>query len=96
MNEIFTRILDALHGADFWIALLFLTAGIICWRWIGTGTKERPGFHRQISVAFVLAILAGAAMWVNHAVFQRERVSSKNLTRILVMRIVGRLGSNPK
>jgi hypothetical protein len=43
----------------------------------------------QISIALVLFLLAGAAMWFYHTVFDREPGFSKNLTGILVMRIVG-------
>src|SRR5271169_6407321 len=43
----------------------------------------------QTSIAFVLFLLAGAAMWFYHTVFDREPGFSKNLTGILVMRIVG-------
>jgi hypothetical protein len=41
MDEVFKRILDKLAGADFWIALGFLAAGYICWRW------DRHDDHRQ-------------------------------------------------
>ena len=45
--------------------------------------------RRQISVVLLIAVLAGASILVNHFVFQRERGFSKNLTGILVARIVG-------
>src|SRR5271165_5090996 len=89
MDDIFKLILDALQGAGFWIALLFLAGGYVCWRWIGTGQEEQPVLRRRIGAAIVLVVLAGAAIWVNHAVFQREPVFSKNLTGILVMRMAG-------
>jgi hypothetical protein len=53
------------------------------------GQEEQPVLRRRIGAAIVLALLAGAAIWVNHAVFQREPVFSKNLTGILVMRMAG-------
>jgi tetratricopeptide (TPR) repeat protein len=89
MNEIFKRIVDKFVGADVWIALLFLAAGYVCWRWIGTGREKRPILRQRIGTAIVLAFLAGVAIWVNHAVFQREPVFLENLTDILVTRIVG-------
>src|ERR1700722_4889261 len=89
MDDIFKRILDALQGADFWIAVLFLVAGYVCWLSIGTRKEEQPVLRRRIGAAIVLALLAGAAFFVNHAFFQREHVFSKNLTGILVMRMVG-------
>jgi hypothetical protein len=89
MEKIFERILDTLKGADFWIALGFLAVGYICWRVIGAKTSEQKVLWRQIGVALVIALLAGGAIWANHFFFQREPVFSKNLTGILVMRIVG-------
>ena len=90
MEEIFKRILDALKGWDFWIALGFLAAGYVCWRWIGTkATDEKKVLRRQISAALLLALVAGGTMFVNHFFFLRERGFSKNLTGVLVTRIVG-------
>ena len=95
MDEIFKRILDTLKGADFWIALVFLAVGIICWLWIGTTKRvDKKVLRHQIGVALVLAVLAGGVMFANHFFFQREPVFSKNLTGILVMRIVGDDGLN--
>jgi tetratricopeptide (TPR) repeat protein len=89
MQEIFKRALDKLADADLWIALGFLAAGTVCRLWIGTKKKEQKILRSQIGVAVVLALLAGAAMFVNHAFFQSDRVFSKDLTGILVMRMVG-------
>jgi tetratricopeptide (TPR) repeat protein len=89
MEEIFKRVLDKLADADLWIALGFLAAGTICCLWIGTRKKEQKILRSQIGVAVVLAFLAGAAILVNHVFFQREWPFSKDLTGILVMRIVG-------
>ena len=49
MDDIFKLILDALQGAGFWIALLFLAAGYVCWRWIGTGQEEQPVLRRRMA-----------------------------------------------
>jgi len=90
MDEIFKRILDKLKGGNFWIALGFLAAGYVCWRLIGTTeTQEKTVLLHQISAALILALLAAGAMWMNHFFFNREPVFTKNLTGILVMRIVG-------
>jgi tetratricopeptide (TPR) repeat protein len=89
MEEIFKRVLDKLADADLWFALGFLAAGTICCLWIGTRKKEQKILRSQIGVAVVLAFLAGAAILVNHVFFQREWPFSKDLTGILVMRIVG-------
>jgi hypothetical protein len=88
-EEIIKRVLDALQGADLWIALLFLAAGYVCWRWIGAGQEEQPVLRRRLGAGAILAVLAGAAIGVNHAFFQREPVFSKDHTGILVMRIEG-------
>jgi hypothetical protein len=91
MNEVFKRILDKLGGGgDFWIVLGSLAAGCICWWWIGTtATDKKKVPRRQISVALLIAVLAGVAILVNHFVFLRERPFSKNLTGVLVTRIMG-------
>jgi tetratricopeptide (TPR) repeat protein len=90
MDEIFKRILDTLKGADFWIALGFLAAGYVCWRWIATTTRgKKKVLRRQIGMALLVAVLAGAVILVNHLFFLRERGFSKNLTGVLVTRIVG-------
>jgi hypothetical protein len=49
MDDIFKLILDALQGAGFWIALLFLAAGYVCWHWIGTGQEEQPVLRRRMA-----------------------------------------------
>ena len=47
MEDIIKRILDALPGADLWIALPFLAAGFIWWRWTGTTKKgEKKALRR--------------------------------------------------
>jgi len=70
--------------------LVFLAAGYLFWLWVGTTAVEKKKvLRRQISVVLLIAVLAGAAILVNHFVFQRERGFSKNLTGILVARIVG-------
>src|SRR4030095_16705095 len=90
MSEVIKRILDQLGGANLGIALVFLAAGYLCWLWIGTTAAEKKKvLRRQISVVLIIAVLAGAAILVNHFVFQRERSFSKNLTGVLVTRIVG-------
>ena len=88
-EEIFKRFLDKLTGADFWIVLGFLVAGVICWLLIGTKTQEKKVLHRQIGIALVLVVLAGGAIWVNHFFFLRDPAFSKNASGILVMRVVG-------
>ena len=66
-EEIVKRVLDAAkEGADFWILLVFLAAGYICWLWIGTGTAEQPVLRRRLSVGAVLAVLAGVAIWIKY------------------------------
>jgi len=45
--------------------------------------------RRQIGMALFVAILAGAIIFVNHSFFLREPRFSKNLTGVLVTRIVG-------
>jgi tetratricopeptide (TPR) repeat protein len=90
MGEVIRRILDQLGGANLGIALVFLAAGYLCWLWIGTTAADKKKvLRRQISVVLIIAVLAGAAILVNHFVFQRERSFSKNLTGVLVTRIVG-------
>jgi tetratricopeptide (TPR) repeat protein len=93
--EVFKRILDALQGADLWIVLFFLIAGIICVIWMGKTKKgEKKVLRRQIIVALLLAGAAGGAILINHFFFQRDPVFSKNLTGILVMRMVGDEATN--
>ena len=90
MGEVIKRILDQLGGANLGIALVFLAAGYLCWLWIGTTAADKKKvLRRQISVVLLIAVLAGAAILVNHFVFQRELGFSKNLTGVLVARIVG-------
>jgi tetratricopeptide (TPR) repeat protein len=90
MDEIFRRILDKLTGADFWIAMIFLAAGYLSWRWIGaTATDKKKVLGRQIGTALLLALVAGGAISVNHFFFLRERGFSKDLTGVLVTRILG-------
>ena len=89
MDEIFKRILDNLAGADLWIALGFLAAGFVCWIWLGTTARGKKVLRRQIGMALFVAILAGAIIFVNHSFFLREPRFSKNLTGVLVTRIVG-------
>jgi hypothetical protein len=90
MEEIFKRILDKLTGADFWIALGLLAAGVVCWLVIGTTKKqEKKVLHRRMGIAFILLLLAGGAIWMNHHFFLREPVFSKDATGILVMRFMG-------
>jgi hypothetical protein len=45
--------------------------------------------RRRISAAIILVLLAGVAIWVTHAIFQREPLFSKDHTGILVMRMEG-------
>ena len=88
MQDILKRILEKLTGAEFWIALCFIAAGIICWEWIGTtGSKERTVLYQQIIVALTLTVGAVAAIAIHR--FIRRPVFQKNVTGILVMRIVG-------
>ena len=89
MEEIFKRVLDTLKGADFWIALGFLAAGFICWRLIGAAKREKKVLRRQIGAALLFAVFAGGAIWAHHFFFLREPVFSKNVTGIVVMRIIG-------
>jgi hypothetical protein len=84
-EEIFKR----LTGADFWIVLGCTAVGLLCWRWIGAGTADKPVLRLQIGAAMALALPAGVVIWINHAIFQREPVFSKDLTGILIVRIVG-------
>jgi tetratricopeptide (TPR) repeat protein len=88
-EEIFKRVLDKLTGADFWIALGFLAAGVICWLLMGTKTHEKKVRRKQIGIALLLGLVGGAAIWMNHSFFLREPVFSENVTGILVMRVVG-------
>ena len=90
MGEVIRRILDQLGGANLGIALVFLAAGYLCWLWIGTTAADKKKvLRRQISVVLIIAVLAGTAILVNRFFFQRERSFSKNLTGVLVTRIVG-------
>src|SRR5438046_10240649 len=90
MDEIFKRILDMLKGADFLIAVGFLTAGYVCWLWIGTTARDKKKvLRRQLGMALLLAVLAAAFILGNHFFFLRERAFSKNVTGVLVTRIVG-------
>jgi tetratricopeptide (TPR) repeat protein len=90
IEEIFKRILDKLAGADFWIALGFLAAAIVLWVLIGTTKKhEKKVLLRQIGVSLVLVLLAGGAIWMHQVLFLHEPVFPKDVTGILVMRIVG-------
>jgi MOSC domain-containing protein YiiM len=45
--------------------------------------------RRRIGSAIILVLLAGVAIWVTHAIFQREPLFSKDHTGILVMRMEG-------
>src|SRR6187549_3283573 len=90
MEEIIKRILDKLRGADFWIVALGFLAAYVFWRWIATTTRDKKKvLRRQIGMALLVAVLAGASILVNHLIFLRERGFSKNLTGVLVTRIVG-------
>ena len=90
MDEIFKRILDKLAGADLWIALGFLAAGYVCWLWLGTtAIDKKKVLRRQIGMALLVVILAGVVVFVNHLFFLRERGFRKNVTGVLVTRIVG-------
>jgi tetratricopeptide (TPR) repeat protein len=89
MEKISERILDSLKGADLWIALVFLALGYACWRLFGTKKEERKVVRSQIVAVLVIAVLGVSAIWAYHFLFQREPVFSKNVTGILVMRIVG-------
>jgi len=89
LEEIFKRVLDKLTGADFWIALGFGAAVVICWLLIGTKAQEKRVRRKQIGIVLVLALVAGATIWINHSFFLREPVFSKNVTGILIMRVVG-------
>jgi hypothetical protein len=87
MDGIFKRVLDALQGADLWIALICVALGIMYCRWVGTKKEEQKVLRSQIVGVLALTLLAAAAMWGNHFFFQRELVFSKNLIGILVMRM---------
>jgi hypothetical protein len=87
MDDISKRVLDALQGADFWVALFCLALGLMYCRWVGTKKEEQKVLRSQIGGVLALALLAAAAMLVNHFFFQRELVFSKNLIGILVMRM---------
>jgi tetratricopeptide (TPR) repeat protein len=90
MEAIFRHILGELKGANLWIALGFLAAGIVCWRLIGTTKRrEQKVLRRQVGAALILALLAGAVLWMNHHIFQREPDFAKDVTGILVMRFMG-------
>jgi tetratricopeptide (TPR) repeat protein len=89
MEEIFKRVLDKLRGADFWIALFFIAAGIVSWKVIGTTkAEEKYVLYRRLGVAVTLSIAAISIIAVRRF-FNRERPFSQNLTGILVMRIAG-------
>jgi hypothetical protein len=89
-EEIFKRILDKLAGADFWIALVFLAAGVVGWLLIGTTKKqEKRLLRRRLGFAAILLLLAGGAIWTNHHFFRRDAPFPKDVTGILVMRFVG-------
>jgi tetratricopeptide (TPR) repeat protein len=90
IEELIKRILDKLSGADFWIAAGFLVVGVVCWLLIGkTKKQEKRLLRQQIVSAIVLLILAAGFIWLNHRFFIRELIFSKNVTGILVMRMVG-------
>jgi tetratricopeptide (TPR) repeat protein len=89
MEEILKRILDKVKGFDFWIALVFLAAGIISWKVIGaTKAEEKHVLYRRLGVAITLTVAAVSIIGLRHY-FNRERPFPKNLTGILVMRIAG-------
>src|SRR2546425_4050196 len=88
-EEIFKRVLDKLAGPDFWIALGFLAAGVICWLLSGTKTHKKKVRRKKIGMALLLGLVCGAAIWMHHSFFLREPVFPKNVTGILVMRVVG-------
>src|SRR5438093_1232489 len=89
MEEILKRILDNVKGYDFWIALVFLAAGIISWKVIGaTKAEEKHVLYRRLGVAITLTVAAVSIIAIRHY-FNRERPFPKNLTGILVMRIAG-------
>jgi tetratricopeptide (TPR) repeat protein len=90
VTEIFKPYLERLVGADFWITGAFLILGVILWTWLGITTKRAKSvLSRQIVASVAVAFLAGCAIWVDHAYFQREPLFSNNVTGVLVMRIVG-------
>jgi tetratricopeptide (TPR) repeat protein len=89
MDEVVKHILDTLKGADLWIVLAFLAAGYVCWRWLGTTAIEKKKvLRRQLGMALLVAALAGAVILVYHFFYLRERGFSKDLTGVLVTRIV--------
>src|SRR5437762_1739699 len=60
----------------------------------GGGSARRPqtrkgGLRRQIGIALLIAVLAAGVILMNHLFFLRERGFSKNVTGVLVTRIVG-------
>jgi hypothetical protein len=63
MDEIFKRILDKLAGADLWIALGFLAAGYVCWRWLGTTARDKIGDRGQSLLGRLLSTLSGTRTW---------------------------------
>src|SRR5438094_6707211 len=57
---------------------------------IGTTTTDKKKMlRRQLGSGLLIAALAGAVILVNHSFFLREQGFSKNLTGVLVTRIVG-------
>jgi tetratricopeptide (TPR) repeat protein len=74
-----------------WIGTIDTTQveqGILRWLLRGTTQVEQRVLRLRLGAGAILVVLALAAIWVNHAVFQREPLFLKNLTGILIMRIV--------
>src|SRR6267378_222924 len=90
VDKIIEYILNSFKGANFWIVLICLIASWVVWQLIGTTRKpDRRVLLKQIGALLLIVVLAGGAMWVNYFFFQRERGFSKNVTGVLVTRIVG-------
>jgi tetratricopeptide (TPR) repeat protein len=90
VNEVLKRLLDKLHGRDFWIGLVAVPLGVIVWLQIGiSGEQETLVFHRRIFAAGAIATVAAATIWLNHILLLRTATFGRAITGILVMRISG-------
>src|ERR1017187_2554298 len=90
LERLADRILQALNGADLFIALLALGFAAVFWYVIGAKTKrDRRRLLIQIALALACLLLGVSAIYIRHAVLLRSVTFPKGSIGILVLGITG-------